>query len=155
METNKIPLIQQQENILGIPQVMNPIKGIIPVLEVSQKMTTFLSYDNNTASNTVLAGLAATIAKTDFMLTYAFITIIKNAANDAATGLFNILATVNGKGVRIAGIPILTLTAQSETQQITFPIPIKIDKLTAISATTPTFTAGNQSCQIIIGGYFL
>lgn len=79
----------------------------------------------------------------DFFLVSCSIGYIKDAACDDATGIAaRILATIDGVGRDLLGLPGITLTASNDSITSFFPAAIKLSRGTAISITGGSFTLG-------------
>ncbi len=88
----------------------------------------------------------------DFYLTGANLSMVKDAANDMATGNVSLAVFVDGVAVNPIGIALLTLTAQNQTVQANFSIPIKLDRGSVISVGA-TYAAGAMRRFVTINGY--
>ena len=128
---------------------------VVPVMEVNPKLLRVCYVvGGRNDSTTGLKTVYTTPSDRDFYLTSIHLSLIANAACDIATGGVNVTATVGGASKMIIGIPIITLTAQSGNQAITFDTPIKIDRNVAITV-SGTFTAGVLVRTCTITGYFV
>lgn len=110
------------------------------------------------ATQTVTGDLEGFIPKYTnkrFLLTGFTVTLIKDAACDAATG-FLVLRTLlaeTGGSVNLINIPIITLTAQEFKMSVTFKNPIKL-KENSNFYMTGTFGAGVMLRGVSVFGYW-
>lgn len=123
----------------SIPRVL--ASQVIPSIEVNPILTkeAFIKvgYDSTSGSIT----LYTTPTNQDVYVTAAYLSIIKNAACDVATGPCSLSVVINGATVQLLRLPLITLTAQEQSISISFPHPIKIDRGTSVSV-AGSFTAG-------------
>lgn len=125
-ETN--PLLLRRNNILGI---------------VERQATA--------ASASVI--FASPAGKKTF-ITGIEIYMIKDAACDKASGHFSLNAAVKGSAAQnILKVPVLTLTAQSETAILSLAFPLEIEPLTSITLNSFSFAAGNCINGAVVYGY--
>lgn len=126
---------------------------VVPVMEVNPKL---LRRANICASTSASGAGAATIytvpAGKEFYLTGINASMIKDAANDHATGNYQLVSTtVGGIATALIRVPIITLTAQNFILSQTFTPPLKID--TSINLNVATVGAGNFIRCASIQGY--
>jgi len=95
--------------------------------------------------------LYTTPSDKDFYLTTAILSMIKDVTCDA-TGGINLNAVIDGVTKEIIVYGILTLTAQADTIVCNCPVPIKIDRNTAITV-SGTYTAGTMRRSATVHGY--
>jgi len=88
----------------------------------------------------------------DFYLTAIGLSYSKNVTCDVATGNVQLNITVDGASVAVIALAMQTLTAQDGTAYISFPIPIKVDRGTAITGTN-SYTAGAMRRTGVVVGY--
>ena len=96
-----------------------------------------------------LPGSAIADADKKVYVSAMLLSFSKNATCDTATGSMNITGTQDGNTVRLAGLAVLTLTAESDTIAVTFLNPIPLDVASAISWST-TYTVGLMSRSIVL-----
>lgn len=91
----------------------------------------------------------------DFYLLSAEFSIVKDAACDIATGGGPLLqAVVDGVGLPLHRIPVVTLTFQNQSVVVSIPYPgLKIDRNTAIQHSRGATTAGNIVMSSVVIGY--
>jgi len=154
---NRSAVIQRAVNELGL----QTSKDIIPtqtldkvqvVYDLSGKEANVVRQSSITASS-AQATMYTTGIGTDFYLTGAYISIVKDATCDIATGNITINVTQGGQARTILAISVLTLTAQNSNISISFPTPIKVDRNTAILRSAITFSAGAAASSIGINGF--
>lgn len=127
-----------------LPWTLTPVVPIQPFTTI-----------NSTLSSTTTGTVAAYTTPTDkdFYVTGIDISMIKDAACDAASGgVVTVSTTVKGITFSLARISGITLTAQSASKYCSFPFPIKVDRGVAINV-TGTFTAGVLVRDIVVHGY--
>lgn len=122
---------------------------IIPVMPIS-RICKQVKIGSRATTGTATAFTTPT--DKDFYIAMAELALIKDATNDAATGTMTLSATIEGVSSKILVIPLLTLTAQSETVVGTFTPPLKVDRGTSVT-TSLTFSVGAASFACIIVGY--
>ena len=88
----------------------------------------------------------------DFYLCNYSLSIIKDATCDIASGAITASITVDGASRIIAGIAVLTTTAQNSVITVSFNSPIRLDRNTSVSL-TGTFTVGSLQRTHSIVGY--
>lgn len=121
---------------------------IVPVIEVDKPHCDMLKKGTTTATGETL--IYQTPTDKVYYVTGLTLSYAKNAACDAASGeLIHVTAYINGLVVYLATISGITLTADSNTISVSFSVPVRIDKNTAISMSA-TFTAGalTRSCNL-------
>lgn len=158
MSISKLEPIQNLVNELGLhPGVDNlPYElskgGIIPVIDVKQRLSNVCKSSANATSGTVTLLSVPNEPNKDFYITSAYITTSVTALCDCETSAINI--TFNGVITSILALYWQPLTAQSNHISISFPFPIKVDKNTLIQS-TGTFTAGTLKRVASISGFFV
>lgn len=125
--------------------------SIVPVIEINPRLTrvTNILRSNNFANNTT-ATIYTTPSDQDFYLTGASLSFIKDAT--ATSTDITLRSTINGAVRLILECVSLTLTADSQTTFMSFPIPIKIDRNVTITITSNT-AVGNITVGGVIMGY--
>jgi len=135
-----------------IPNVMS--NQVVPVVNVNPK-----DYRRNMVAS-ASRGVTGTYsiitlnAGRRFFLTNINIELIKDVLCDVASGVISVTATIDGVSTIIHSIPVLTLTAQSNTIAIQFKNPIAIDIGTTISQ-TGTYANGTMWRNVSISGYYV
>jgi len=124
---------------------------IQPVLEAGPRYTYVLKHGNQTTSSSTY-NLYTTPADKDFYLTFANLSLTKDAVSDNTQVYIQI--TQNGATILVAFIPTQTTTAGSWQIHCPFPYPIKVDRNTNILL-AGTFTAGTFRRTGTIGGFIL
>jgi hypothetical protein len=135
-----------QPNVEGsITQVSN---SIVPVVEVNPKLTKPVMFAS--IAQTTTAGVQILITANpnqDIYITGLTLTLMKDAANDAASSVNRaaIRLTINGSVIDAVRLPFLTSTAMYETIAVTLTHPIKIDRNTNVFVGNSglTWAAGN------------
>lgn len=146
METQSSELIKEIQQatktptMLGVPRTIG--NTIIPVIEVNPKVVKTGAVKTGYRTTSGGVTMLTTPAAQDLYVTDVSFSIIKDAACDLATGPIQITGTINAGQVSLIEIAGITLTAQSNTQQVHFSHPIKMDRNTSISITNQTYTAG-------------
>lgn len=133
-----------------------PIKNeILPVLDVNPKHCFILRQASASAAGATTVYTTDNSKERDFYLCGLVIGYNKDAANDNGTGNLGLaFATVDNKQSALCHINCITLTAQSGTISITYPIPLKIDKNSTISLGAVTLGAGIFLRSGTIWGYY-
>lgn len=122
---------------------------ITPTIEVNPRINIVR---NQTTGNTGTNALYTTPTDKDFYLSTIGFSFIKDAVCDSATGDFTLSAFIDGTARVLIGLPIITLTAQTDSVFVSFPIPIKIDRGTQMNF-TGTFGAGVCRRHAFLTGY--
>lgn len=118
------------------------VQNIQPVLEMSQKYSTFHAKSSSSTSGTSMTIFTAPTDR-DVYLTSASYSFMKDATCDTATASdCGLSASLNGNVISLIADSIITLTAQKTNITVSFPHPIKIDRGTAVLCATGTFTVG-------------
>jgi len=121
--------------------INEPMPRPIPVIEVSPKLTqcavAFGAIKTSTGSSTIMNANP----NQDVYIQSITYCIIKDAACDKADGSTSLTFVQNGATMFVS-IPVIALTAQSQSINITFPNPIKIDRNSAINFGNDSFAAG-------------
>ncbi len=126
-------------------QMNDKVLQPIPVVEVGTKLTkTALCMDIDLVNNTTATFLASTNTQ-DIYITSAQIGFIKDATSTAT--YIGIAVTINGATRYILKSACITLTAQTGQLSISFPHPIKIDRLTAVQ-----LRSGTNAANISVSG---
>lgn len=129
---------------LGFEPVDVKISSFSPSIEVNPKLVKEANIVSNLTRTASGAGTMFTTATgKETYITSATLSIIKDAACDAATGEITLYCAIDGTTIRLLTLPCLTLTAQSATVSMAFPRPIKVDEGAALGLASVTFTAGN------------
>lgn len=132
---------------------------VIPVMEVNPKffrkvngvVSVLLSA---TGSGTILAN--STIAPLKkFVLTGFTYQIVKDVVCDVATGTITATLIQDGQTKTFLAVPVITLTAQQFSGEVTLNPPIETDMGTNISWASKAFTAGVMQRNITIYGYYI
>lgn len=134
----------------NIPNVVTP--SIQPVFETDRKFCDVVRTNSITATSGS-STLFTTPSDKDFYITGAAISMAKDATCDLATSNVNITIIVGGTSRQIVQLSALTTTAQTQNMFVNFNPPIKVDRNTAISRGSFSFTAGSGMCQSAIWGY--
>jgi len=131
-------------------------KTIVPCLETnphSTRTSDICKYADRNTTGT--ATIFTTLSDSDFYVTSATLSFIKDAACDGATGaIAYVYGTVNGATAFFIRIPGITLTAQSATVAITFKSPIKLDKGTVVAIGGAAYAAGVMCRTATVNGYY-
>lgn len=85
----------------------------------------------------------------DFYLSALTLSMIKDATSTATT--FGISVVVGGATLNVVTISGITLTADAKNTSVSFLIPIKIDRNTAINVVSSTAVANQRADAVIIG----
>lgn len=126
---------------------------VVPVMEVNPKFFRRINILSTSNKPTTGANTAYTTpTDRDFFLTNVQFSLIKDSTCDQATGTVTLTSTQDGVSKTIVAIPVITLTAQSESIQVNFPYPIKLDR-GVIVTTTATYTVGVMVRQTNLQGY--
>lgn len=150
-------VVKEVEEALKIDRNTEKTPLPIPVIEVGLKSIknakNLTAYAPATGAQSISV---ATIGNTnnDYYISDITLTITKDAACDIATGAINLTVTPFDTNVAtiVLGIPILTLTAQSQSASIHLTHPLKIARNTTMSL-SGTFTAGLCVRRCDINGY--
>lgn len=134
----------------SIPHAVIPT--IQPTFEVKRRVCNIVEGNAGASSGSAVT-IYTTPSDKDFYLVGANLTMSKDAACDTTTGSLQLSATINGTVKNILRMSHTTLTALQGNVSISLPVPIKIDRNTAITIITLSFTAGTFSRGANIIGY--
>lgn len=116
---------------------------VVPVMEVNPKLLRRCNIvRGGNQSTTGTFTIYTTPTGKEFYLSAATLSLTKDAACDASSGVVSMFATVDGVSQTIVRLSVLTLTAQDKEIALTFSVPIKVDANTNITV-GGAFTAGN------------
>lgn len=142
----------------AVPMLMGD--AIYPSLDVTPDFHRIGHSASQTKTTTGTSSLSLTtsplvvpVSGAVFYLTDAVISFVKNATCDQATGSLSLSVQVDGQYVTIAGVAVLTLTAERGDCTFHFEKPIKCDLNDVVL--TGTFTAGAMSRTHTISGYWV
>ena len=136
----------------GFAQVAD--NRVIPVINVNPKdyrECTVIKTQSATASGAVT--VLTSSSTRDTYITQVSMSVCKNASCDVANGQFLISVVVGGNTYYIAGIALLTLTAQDQSLAINLDKPVKIDRNTAVTIVSNTYTVGAMVRSANVIGY--
>lgn len=122
---------------------------ITPTVEVLPRVNIVRSSSQGTTGS---ATIYTTPADKDFYLQSFTASFNKNAACDIATGLISVDCRIDGVLAELHRFTVITLTAERADITISYPIPIKLDRNTAVRI-TGTFTAGVLQRSVSLTGY--
>jgi hypothetical protein len=130
---------------------------VVPVINVNPKQSRVI---NAILSSAVTAsGVAQTLLAAqpnrDFFITSASISIVKDAACTPGREFYHIICTIDGATKNILTIPYYSAVASESHKTISFPIPIKIDRNTAITTSIFDYGAGTSKVSTNVSGYFV
>jgi len=94
---------------------------------------------SGTASNATTTTIHTTSSSYDTYLNSLTLSVAKDATSTSTASA--ITAVINGATVTLASIAGLTLTAQSASITLAFPVPIKLDRSSIIAVTNTTAVA--------------
>lgn len=137
------------QGIQGVPKEI--IDKIQPVMEVNPKLLRVCNFVRHVSSSAT--GTSTVISATssfDVYITSINLNVAYDSAADSTTTY--LIATVDGVSRTLIEIMKVTLTAQDRGVSLTFPIPLKIDRNTAVSL-TKTFTVGTGKVACCIVGF--
>lgn len=128
---------------------------IVPVVDINPKHSRIINLSQSIVVTATGGSTTALSARTDVdqYITSVWLGVSKNAACDVATGSYLMSATINGQAKNLFSIPLMTLQASDIIQVLAFPIPVKIDRGTAVSVTALGFAAGSLSRVAGVNGF--
>jgi hypothetical protein len=128
---------------------------VVPVMEVNPKLLRIANLADYTHSGTSAASMTISGGSTSYKILIQSIslTMIKDAACDAASGVLTVTMAVGGVQRALATLPILTLTAQQNTVNLVFQYPVEADLGSSVSFNMPTFAAGNCRVACSVTGF--
>lgn len=137
----------------GIPSILD--NKIVPVMEVNPKLLRRANIVDGNARSTSGATVIiyTTPSDRDFYLTSLQWYLVKTAACDSATAAATITVVIDGATKSLVRYGEITLTAQEISESTTFTVPIKLDRGSAITFNSGTFTAGAKVYGGSITGY--
>jgi len=127
---------------------------VVPVMEVNPKLLRRAEVCSVGAATNATSGTVYTIpADKEFYCTASSMSVIKDASS---TSVFSsMIATgMDGQTITLLTIPSITLTAQSESEALSFVPPLKIKPGTTIALTNSTNVA-NINTRGTITGYLV
>lgn len=101
------------------------------------------------ASNAVTKTLLTTPTDKDFFMTACQLSVIKDATSTSTS--VDIECMVGGKNFSLIAIPCISLTAQTGQISLSFPVPIKVDRNSAITINSSTNVANITYFGSIVG----
>ena len=132
----------------NIPNFLS--SGIMPTIELNPKLVKNAFFKSNVSANlNGNATIYSVPANQDFYLCSANLTMIKDVTADTVDAILN--GTVGGAASSILVVPGITLTAQQQSVNITFPHPLKIDKGTNIIINASRSVGANRIAASISG----
>lgn len=126
---------------------------VVYTMEVNPKLlrtNNVFKASNNSSSGS--STIYTTPTDRDFFLTEVYFSFIKDATCDVATAANLGIQATNGflgASITLVQFPCLTLTAQSDSGQVVFKNPVKIDRGTSIQIMNAAFTVGSM---VRVGG---
>jgi hypothetical protein len=123
-----------------------------PVFDVSPNRFSFAFPAGSSVTGAITPYTAQ--VRRRLVITGVSFSFVKNATCDVATGPMSVVATIDGIATNILSHSVLTLTAERDTEVITFDVPILCDENTSVTSTN-TFTVGAMRRDIIVYGYVL
>jgi len=123
------------------------VSGLVAVIPITSIPRIVRGTSRTTTGNSTIY---TTPSDKDFYLTGFYISATADVASDCV--LYNFQITVDGVSQRIFSMVKTTLTAFNQTQFVALPIPIKIDRGTAITI-GQSFTVGTSTVASAIYGY--
>lgn len=128
--------------------------SVLPVINVNPKdyrRTSLLLQERGVASGNVT--VVTTHATRYTFINSITLSFVKDATCDAASTQIDVVAVVDGVTVVLIVNALLTLTAQTSALSLSFVNPIRLDRASAITIRTPTYTAGNFIRCATLSGY--
>lgn len=123
---------------------------VVPVMEVNPKLLRCCNFIKEASCiNATTTTIYTTPTNKDFFLTALHLSVIKDVTSTSTRSYVN--AYVNGVVNSLITIAGITLTVQDQNCSISFPIPIKIDRGTAIALNNSSATANVTSRASIMG----
>lgn len=145
-------IINNIQNDLGLnpgpdalPSTVTP--SIQPVYPVYEKVANICVANSNV--NSTSQTIYTTPANKDFYVTSLCLSVIKDATATSTDS--TITGVVNGATITLARIAGLTLTAMNDSITMSFPVPIKLDRGTAVNLTNSTNVANVTSRATVQG----
>jgi len=124
---------------------------ILPVIDVNPKHARIIDVvKGSAASTTGSTTLYTTPADADFYLVACNLTSAYNAAADSTRT--SLACTIGGASKTLIAHKKISLTADAQTTPVVLPIPLKIDRNSAITLQR-TFTVGAGETEANIFGY--
>ena len=157
-QINNENTIKESSNVLGYQVQNTPMldtSKILLVADVNPKLlknNNFIKTSNKTTTGSMTV-LASTSTTEDTYITGLIFGFAKDATCDIANGTLNILGVINGASTTLGNLPLLTLTAQSQSIYLNFINPIKLDRGTAITSSSTAHTVGTYVKSATIFGY--
>lgn len=131
----------------NIPKTVIP--SIQPTFEVNRKIATVRSATRSTTGTSTVLTTSSTV---DTYLIGVGLSYVKDATCDIATGRLTVAGAIEGTSQALMSLNILTTTAQSDSEYVSFSTPVKLDRNAAVTMAT-TFTAGAMSASATLYFY--
>jgi len=124
---------------------------LVPIVVIQPRCDLIKHVNKSTTGSATL--LTSATGK-DTYLTGLTLAFSANAACDHATGEgVRISVVTDGVTANLLSIPVITLTAISQALSISFPVPVKIDRSSAVTVNCPSYTAGVRVITATLVGY--
>jgi len=147
-------IIERASRILNSKQgdfLSDEVAGPVATIELKPAVRLIASTVASTSSSTNNA--QTTPADKDTYITGVALSFVKDVTCDAADGSLRAMVVVGGVTRNLLSFGILTLTAQSGSNSISFPYPIKVDRNSSLGLAQSTFTAGKFVRCVNFFGY--
>jgi hypothetical protein len=146
-----IELIKDNAKLsIGDGYPLNLLPNVQPVIDMTpglQRKCTVVA--DGIVSNTTSGTVYTTPTSRDFYLVSMQLTVIKDVTSTSTRSRF--LITVENVLQGVCSIAGITLTAQTESANMTFNPPIKLTRGSAIQISNDTGTANIRACGSIVG----
>ena len=134
----------------GVPnELTNALAAVIDVTPVPSMLVTKSFFGTRTTTGT--ATIETLDADKDFYLTNATMFVQCDASADSTD--YSMRVVMDGEAQRIIQIEKISLTATSQIIAMNFPIPLKLDRSSAITM-VQSFTLGASSISGTIQGFY-
>jgi hypothetical protein len=142
-------VVQEIVNALKIDLLAEKVPSPIPVIEVGTKNVKNAIAKSNSATNATTATIYTTPTTSDFYITGAYLSVIKDVTSTSVGTAITFVRDANTE--TLLSIPSITLTVQSECMSCDLKNAIKCDRGTIIAVTNTTNVANIKATGTIIG----
>jgi len=156
---NRTDVIQKAVNDLALSGTVDKIPTetldkVQLVYSLNKQFSDFVVGSSSASTGTLTLPLPSISSGAEIYLTSISLSIAKDATCDLATGFVSAFLTPDSTNISTAilRIPVITLTAHTESITLSLPYPIKVKSGTSITC-TGTFSAGVYGRSITLTGF--
>lgn len=157
---NRSDVIQKAVNDLALQPAADKIPSetldkVQLVYYLNKQFSSFAGNATATTNTAATITLPSISAGGETFITGIHASYVKDSTCDIAIGQASITLIPAETNVAVAPIkfPLLTLTAQQESEFLSFPYPIKVKNASAVTFSTGTYTVGLLSRSVSVTGF--